>query len=100
VPPEFAPHLQETVVRVLPLPAPHPDIDPLSLGLYVGHDIAHRSHEDGVRLPPRIEIYKSNIERIARDEDEAADELRTTLLHEMAHHIGFDEDGVAGLGLA
>jgi len=100
VPPEFDRILQETVVRVLPLPAPHPDVDPLSLGLYVGHDIASRSHEDGVRLPPRIEIYQRNIERIARDEEEAAEELRTTLFHEIAHHFGFDEEGVEGLGLA
>jgi len=100
LPAEFAPLVRETAVSVLPLPEPHPDVDPLSLGLYVGQDIGNRSHDDGVRYPPRIEIYQRNVERIARNEHEAKEELRITLQHELAHHFGFDEDGVADLGLA
>ncbi|MHC4938445.1 MAG: metallopeptidase family protein [Planctomycetota bacterium] len=100
VPPELAWAVEETTVHTLPLPSPHPDVDPLCLGLYIGHDIATRSHADGARLPPRIEIYQRNIERIARDPEEAREELRITLFHEIAHHLGFDEDGVDGLGLA
>ncbi|MHC4849538.1 MAG: metallopeptidase family protein, partial [Planctomycetota bacterium] len=100
VPAEFQWALQETVVRVLPIPAPHADVDPLSLGLYIGHDIASRSHDDAARLPPRIEVYQRNIERIARSVEEATEELRVTVYHELAHHLGFDEEGVEGLGLA
>jgi len=99
LPPTIQRFAQEASVQVLPLPAPHPDIDPLTLGLYVGIDIASRSHNDGVTLPPRIEIYQSNIERIARDRDHAADELRITLLHELGHHLGFGESDMPRLGL-
>jgi len=90
---------QEAVVEVLPLPAPHPDVDPLTLGLYVGQDIASRSHADGIRFPPRIEIYSSNIERIADSAEHATEELRITLLHELGHHFGFDEEDMQRLGL-
>jgi len=89
----------EAVVEIRPLPAPHPDVDPLTLGLYIGSDIAHRSHSDGVRLPSKIEIYQSNIERIADDAEHAATELRITLLHELGHHFGFEEEDMERLGL-
>jgi predicted Zn-dependent protease with MMP-like domain len=36
---------------------------------------------------------------MAADHAEAVDELRVTLLHEIAHHLGYDEGGVAKLGL-
>ena len=99
LPPQVSWIAQEAVVQVRPLPEPHPDVDPLTLGLYVGTDIASRSHNDGVTLPPRIQIYQSNIERIARDRDHAADELRVTLLHDLGHHLGFGEDDMPRLGL-
>ena len=81
--------VQEAVVRVLPLPEPHPDVDPLTLGLYI----------EAGDLPARIEIYRQNIERITSDLEDAQREFRTTLLHEIGHHFGFDEAGVAQLGL-
>ena len=98
-PPEVARAVAETVVEIRPLPQPHKDVDPLTLGLYLGADRLARRLEDSGELPSRIEIYKSNIERMAADRAEAVDELRITLLHEIAHHLGYDEGGVAGLGL-
>jgi predicted Zn-dependent protease with MMP-like domain len=98
-PPEIARTVAETVVEIRPLPQPHPDVDPLSLGLYLGADRLARRLEDSGQLPSRIEIYRRNIERMAADRAEAVDELRVTLLHEIAHHLGYDEGGVAGLGL-
>jgi len=99
LPDELVPIAQETIVEVRPLPAPHPDVDPLTLGLYLGDNIVERSHSDSARLPPRIEIYQSNIERLATDRDEAIEEVRITLLHELGHHFGFDEADMARLGL-
>lgn len=81
--------VQEAVIRVQPLPDPHPDVDPLTLGLYI----------EAGDFPARIEIYRRNIERITNDMEDAQREFRTTLLHEIGHHFGFDEAGVAQLGL-
>jgi len=99
LPPEIARAVSETVVEIRPLPQPHPDVDPLSLGLYLGPGHLSRRYEDSGNLPARIEIYRSNIERMAADHAEAVDELRITLLHEIAHHLGYDEGGVVKLGL-
>jgi predicted Zn-dependent protease with MMP-like domain len=87
------------VVEVRDLPEPHPDVDPLSLGLYTGTNLLERSVQDGGRLPAKIEVYRKNVERIARDRDEAVEELRITLLHEIGHHLGYDEEGLERLGL-
>jgi predicted Zn-dependent protease with MMP-like domain len=87
------------VVEVRDLPEPHPDVDPLSLGLYTGANLLERSVDDGARLPARIEVYRKNVERFARDRDEAVEELRITLLHEIGHHLGYDEEGLERLGL-
>jgi predicted Zn-dependent protease with MMP-like domain len=81
------------------LPEPHPDVDPFSLGLYLGANRMERGHEDGGMLPSRIEIYRRNIERYAADPEDAVEELRITLLHEIAHHLGYEEEEMERLGL-
>jgi predicted Zn-dependent protease with MMP-like domain len=100
LPPAVARAVEETTIEVLPLPRPQKDVDPLSLGLYTGRDLLARSVEDSGRLPPKIEIYRKNIERIARDRVEAIDELRITLLHEIGHHVGMDEQQIDDAGYA
>ncbi|MCK6460535.1 MAG: metallopeptidase family protein [Planctomycetes bacterium] len=90
--------VEETTIEVLPLPKPDPDVDPLTLGLYIGKGLLERSVDDALNLPPRIELYRRNIERIARDREEAIDELRITLLHEIGHHVGMDEEQIEDAG--
>lgn len=99
LPPRVARAIESTVIEVRPLPLPHPDVDPLQLGLYYGRSLMERSVLDEPMLPARIELYRANIERVAADREHAIDELRITLLHEVGHHLGFDEDGVAAMGL-
>jgi len=99
LPPDLAGELENTVVAVQDLPSPEPDVDPLILGLYVGRNLLERSLDDSAQLPARIEVYRKNIERVAEDHDEAVDELRITLLHEIGHHAGYDEDELESLGL-
>lgn len=98
LPPAVARAIEETTIEILPLPNEHKDVDPLSLGLYTGRDLMSRSIEESGMLPPRIEIFRRNIERIARDRAEAIDELRITLLHEIGHHVGMDEKQIEDAG--
>ena len=51
------------------------------------------------QLPDRVVVFQRSIERIATDREHLAEELRVTVLHEIGHHFGFDEDGVDAMGL-
>jgi len=99
LPAEIAEAASDAVISVAPLPAAHPDVDPLVLGLYTGSDHLSRSVDEAVRMPARIEVFRKNIERVAADREEAIEELRITLEHELAHHLGFDEEDMERLGL-
>ena len=55
---------------------------------------------DPVIAQDRIRIFKHNLERFTADHDSLVEELRITLLHEIGHHLGWDEDDLAARGLA
>jgi predicted Zn-dependent protease with MMP-like domain len=63
-------------------------------GHYFGDGVARERYED------RIVIYRDTLERdFGHDPELLAREVERTLRHELAHHLGWDEGGVAGLGL-
>jgi predicted Zn-dependent protease with MMP-like domain len=63
-------------------------------GEYFGDGLAAERYED------RIVIYRDTLERdFGRDREALAREVERTLRHELAHHLGWDERGVGGLGL-
>jgi predicted Zn-dependent protease with MMP-like domain len=68
------------------------------LGLYEGIPLTSRTTQYGGVLPDRITIYRLAICAICRTEDEVADEVRRTVIHEVAHHFGIDDDRLAELG--
>lgn len=89
-------------ISVVSLPDRHlhqNGIDPLTLGVYTGTDLLSESYLDGQTSLNRIEIFQRNIERIAADRDEVKEELRITLLHEIGHHLGWDEHELHERGL-
>jgi predicted Zn-dependent protease with MMP-like domain len=73
--------------------------DPDLFGLYLGIPLVERdSHYAGV-LPDKIAIYRLPLEEEFGDDPEVLeDEIRITVLHEIAHHFGIDEDRLAELG--
>ena len=73
----------------------HPD----TLGLYTGVSLSDRSHFSPYEFPSSIHIFRRNLERFSRDRGELEEELRITLLHEIGHHLGLDEEDVDALGL-
>ncbi|MEZ5962931.1 MAG: metallopeptidase family protein [Planctomycetota bacterium] len=100
LPPAVVATLANLTVDVLPVPDVrlHADVDPEVLGLYAGTPVGEG---DGaaIGLPDRVYIFKRNLERIAADRDELIEQLRITLLHELGHHLGWDEDDLAERGL-
>lgn len=101
LPPAVVATFQNLSVDVLAVPDPglHRDVDPEILGLYSGTPVGDGDAAP-IRLPDRVYIFKRNIERIAADHDELVEQLRITLLHELGHHLGWDEDDLAERGLA
>ena len=69
------------------------------LGLFVCPSLLDRSHESSFELPPTVYLFQRNLERAAQDEEHLVEEIVTTLYHELGHALGFDEDGVADMGL-
>lgn len=69
------------------------------LGLYVGRPLTDRGWY-GETLPDRIMIYQQPIESICRTEEEVVDQVRETVLHEVAHHFGIDDDRLDQIGIA
>jgi predicted Zn-dependent protease with MMP-like domain len=63
-------------------------------GQYFGDGIARERYED------RIVIYRDTLERdFGHDRRLLAEQVERTLRHELAHHLGWNEHGVGGLGL-
>ena len=66
-------------------------------GLYHGVPLPERGDMAG--LPPdTISIYRIPLEESFSDPDELREEIRITVLHELAHYFGLDEDRLAELG--
>ena len=72
-------------------------IEPDTLGLFVGGDFPHEEH---VPIPAQIILYLENIWEMAEgDEAEFCDEVRITLVHELGHYLGLNEDELDERGL-
>ncbi|HWH01751.1 MAG TPA: metallopeptidase family protein [Pilimelia sp.] len=75
-----------------------PPGEPELLGLYEGHALTERGwHYTGV-LPDRITIYRRPILRICETDDDVVEEVAVTVVHEIAHHFGIDDDRLHQLG--
>lgn len=105
LPVEFRDALAEAEVVVSALPTPdlvvpgaEAETPPNLLGLFLGPSRLERS-EELPEPPPVIHLFQRNLEREALDEEMLREEIRVTLYHELAHHLGFEEEGVAGMGL-
>jgi predicted Zn-dependent protease with MMP-like domain len=68
------------------------------LGLYQGVPLTSRTTNYAGVLPDRITIYRKAICAICRTEPEVADQVRRTVIHEVAHHFGIDDDRLRELG--
>ena len=74
-----------------------PDGDDL-LGLYEGHALTERGWNCAGVLPDRITIYRLPTLRVCETETDVVDEVAITVVHEIAHHFGIDDDRLHELG--
>ncbi|QEV99869.1 metallopeptidase family protein [Microbacterium caowuchunii] len=70
------------------------------LGLYDGWALTERERYGMGELPDRIIVYREAHLRACADEAELRDEVHTTLVHEIAHFYGIDDDRLHELGWA
>ena len=68
------------------------------LGLYQGVPLTNRTTQYAGVLPDRITIYRLAICRVCRTEDEVREQVRRTVIHEVGHHFGIDDDRLRELG--
>jgi predicted Zn-dependent protease with MMP-like domain len=93
LPPDVADALRNVAVVVEDENADDPDL----FGLYEGVPLPERGDEAGA-LPDRIAIYRRPLEDEFPDPLELQREIRITVLHEIGHYFGLDEDRLAELG--
>jgi predicted Zn-dependent protease with MMP-like domain len=89
LPPEFQRLLEDTPVVISNLGEEHG-----AYGMYMGGTVARDIY------PDRIVIYQDTLERdFGRNPDLLRDQVERVVQHELAHHLGWGEEGVRGLGL-
>jgi predicted Zn-dependent protease with MMP-like domain len=93
LPPELAGLIRNVVVLAADEP-PEPGL----LGLYEGIPLTERGAHYGGVLPDRITIFRGPLCRLSRDVAQLQDEVRVTVLHEIGHHFGIDDDRLHELG--
>ena len=72
--------------------------DPELLGLYDGVPLTERGIDYTAVLPDRIMIYRNTICAMCETEAEVVDQVRITVIHEIAHHFGIDDEALDELG--
>jgi predicted Zn-dependent protease with MMP-like domain len=96
---ELPPHLAKALENVAVVVEEEDPEDPDLFGLYFGIPLPDRDSGYAGALPDKIAIYRRPLEEEFGDEpDVLEDEIRITVLHEIAHHFGIDEDRLAELG--
>ncbi len=70
------------------------------LGLYEGTPLTERDQYGLLEMPDKVSIYRVALCEMCDSRDELVEEIRTTVIHEVAHHFGIDDDRLDELGWA
>jgi len=98
LPPEFARYLDDVAILVADEPSPEQrtslglTAEDVLFGLYEGTPETHRSSSFGMALPDRVTLFRRAFEESCDSEAATIEEIRRTIIHEVAHHWGFEED--------
>jgi predicted Zn-dependent protease with MMP-like domain len=105
LPPEFAARMENVEVVIEDEPTPEqleaegldPDEETL-FGLYEGVPLPDREHNFGMTLPDRITLFYLPLVESFDSVDEIRHQIRITVVHEIAHFFGMDDDEIEDLG--
>ena len=93
LPPELG-HLMENVAVVVADRHATEDL----LGLYEGIPLTEREDYGGLVMPDVITLYRLALCELVADEGELVEEISVTVVHEVAHHFGIDDDSLHSWG--
>jgi predicted Zn-dependent protease with MMP-like domain len=91
IPTPLAALMDNVVVLVEDEPPPE---EPELLGLYVGTPLTDRDSGYTFRPPDQVFVYRGPLLRLCEDEAELAEEITVTVVHEIAHHFGIDDESL------
>ena len=94
LPAEFSRAMNNVVVLV---EDHHPE-DPELLGIYEGVALTERDHNYAGVLPDHITIFREPLLDMCDTEQDVVDEVAITVVHEIAHHFGVDDERLHELG--
>lgn len=94
IPPKLTAALDNVVVLVEERHPEEPDV----LGLYEGTALTERDSSYAGALPDTITIYREPLLEMCDSEDEVVEEVTITVVHEIAHHFGIDDERLHQLG--
>jgi predicted Zn-dependent protease with MMP-like domain len=102
LPEEFRSRIRNVAVLVEELPPNQPLLQPgqprhLLLGLFHGVPMTKKSTFDLPTGPDYVVLYQKNIEAICSSEAEVREQIRRTVIHELGHYFGMDEDQLKGV---
>ncbi|EHM30716.1 putative Zn-dependent protease with MMP-like domain [Streptomyces sp. HB372] len=95
IPPELTRLMDNVAVFVEDEPEPG---DPDLLGLYEGTPLTDRGEWYAGVLPDRITIYRGPTLRMCESQEDVVAETEITVVHEIAHHFGIDDERLHALG--
>ena len=95
IPPPLTALMDNVVVLVEDEPPPD---DPSLLGLYVGTPLTDRDGGYTFRPPDQIFVYRGPLLRMCEHADDLAEEIEVTVVHEIAHHFGIDDEQLHAWG--
>jgi predicted Zn-dependent protease with MMP-like domain len=105
LPPELRDKAQRVIVGIADRPSREQygqveNNDDDLLGLYEGTPLPERHIDDLFILPDQITLFRMPLMDLCANEAELREEIRLTLIHELGHYFGFEEDDLEKLGFA
>lgn len=104
IPAEIRRHLDNVLISVLPEPSPElleelgfaPDEE--LFGVYSGVPLPERSPTEPPLYPDIIHIFQEPLEAFCRSREELIEEIEITIVHEIAHFVGFSDEELESFG--